>query len=72
MSNYNKNPIALTRKRTEKGLTRNQLAELTGISSRAIECYEQRRTDFKDAPLRKALLIAAALDCTVEELVDND
>lgn len=70
-NNANKNPIAVTRLRMAKGMTRAQLAELTGINMRAIENWEQRRVPMHDVPVGKVLAVAKVLGCTIEELIDD-
>lgn len=69
MANVNKNPIALTKIRMAKGMTRAQLAEQTGIHVRAIEKWEQRFVSLLDVSAEKLLAVAKVLDCTVTDLI---
>lgn len=62
---------ALTAKRVEKGLTRNKLAEIIDISPRTLEKYEQQRISFSEASVAIAYKIAKALDCSIEDLIDE-
>ncbi len=62
-SNFGQN---LRRLRKEKGYTQTQLAELSGISQRAIVHCEKHS---KRPTLEKAITLAEALDVNLEELL---
>lgn len=55
--------------RKAAGLTREELAEKTGISARTIEGYEQGRRDFGSASVVDALKIADAVGVDVRSLI---
>ena len=58
--------------RQKRGLTRKALSELSGISIRTIECYEQKRRPIDGAGLENLCLLAIALDCKVEDLIESE
>lgn len=61
----------LKRIRTEKNITREKLGELSGVSYRMIEKYEQGIRDINKAQAETLYKIAQALKCTIEELLEN-
>lgn len=61
----------LKRIRTAKGYSQKQLAELSGVSLRAIQTYEQRQKDINKAQSDSLHRLAKALDCTMENLLEN-
>lgn len=62
--------ISLMIKRKEKGLSQSDLAEITGVSVRTIQQYEQRQKDINRAAAETVGKFAAALDCSIEELLE--
>lgn len=72
MPKTNQNPTALEKTRHEIGISRKKLAELSGVNSRAIEMYEQRRTNINDASVSRVRNIALALGVPIEKIIDND
>jgi len=54
--------------RLEKGLSQSQLAELSGISVRTLQSYEQGDRDICKAAVETAFKIAKALDVSIEQL----
>ena len=63
--------INLKRIRTAKGYSQKQLAELSGVSLRSIQVYEQRREDINKAQSDSLFRLAKALDCTMEDLLEE-
>ena len=61
----------LKRIRTDAGLSQTKLAEASGVSVRMIQHYEQRVKDINAAAALTVYRIARALDCTVEDLLEN-
>lgn len=55
--------------RIKRGLSRQQLANLSGISVRTIESWEQGLREFKNASLADALKIADVLFVDVKSLI---
>ena len=56
--------------REAAGLTRKQLAELSGINFRSIESYEQSIRDFNLARVDIVKAIAQALNKKIEDILD--
>jgi len=54
-----------------KGISRKNLAELTGVSFRSIQDYEQGHKDLSSAKADTILKMARALDCTMEDLISD-
>lgn len=61
----------LKRIRTAYGCTQAELAELSGISLRSIQMYEQRRKDINKASTETVYRIAKVLGCSVEDLLEK-
>ena len=61
----------LKRIRTAYGCTQAELAELSGVSLRSIQMYEQRRKDINKASVETLYGIAKALGCSVEDLIEK-
>ena len=57
--------------RTEKNITREKLGELSGVSFRMIEKYEQGTRDINKAQAETLYKIAQVLGCTVEDLLNR-
>lgn len=58
--------------RMSRGLSQSQLAERAGISFRMLQNYEQGAKQIDNARLETILKICIALDCTMEEVIEND
>lgn len=56
--------------RRERGMTRVQLAEESGIGFRIIEAYEQSRRDINEAAYITVWRLAKALKCKPENIVN--
>lgn len=70
MLNVNEEKVnKLKEARIKRGLSRQQLANLSGISVRTIESWEQGLREFKNASLADALKIADVLFVDVKSLV---
>lgn len=61
----------LKRRRLEAGFSQSQLAEMTGIPVRTIQQYEQRQKDINKAQVQYLIVLAQALCCQVEKLVER-
>ncbi len=61
----------LKRIRTGKSYSQKQFAELSGVSLRSIQMYEQRRKDINKAQSDSLFRLAKALYCTMEDLLEN-
>lgn len=61
----------LKRIRATKGYSQKQLAELSGVSLRSIQMYEQRRKDINKAQSDSLHRLAKALGCTMEDLLEE-
>ena len=61
----------LKRIRNSYGCTQAELAELSGVSLRSIQMYEQRRKDINKAGAETVYRLAKVLGCTVEDLIEK-
>ena len=61
----------LKRIRKAYGFTQSELAELSGVSLRSIQMYEQRNKDINKASAETLFRIAKVLGCTIEDLVEK-
>ena len=59
----------LTLVRQEKGMSREQLAEKSGVNVRAIENYEQNRTNINGAAVSRVRDLARALGVPIEKIL---
>lgn len=57
--------------RESKGITRQQLANISGINGRIIEAYEQGRRSIDGASLKTLLILANALEVPLINLLDG-
>ena len=55
--------------RQKRKLTQEQLALLSGVNVRSIRSYEQGDNDISKAQGDTLLMLAKALDCTIEDLL---
>lgn len=67
----NPNPTALEKARREAGLSRKKLSELSGVSFRSLECYEQRKNDINIANVKTVRALAQAIGCPIEKILDE-
>ena len=70
MPKKNPCPSRLEEARHSAGLTRKQLAELSGVSLRSIEAYEQGKNDINMASVGTVRLLARALKVSIESIID--
>lgn len=61
----------LQRIRKASGLSRAELAEITGLKLSAIRDYEQNHKPINKAAAISAYKLAEALNCTIEELLEK-
>ena len=71
MPKMNQNPTPLEIARREAGMSRKQLAETSGVKIRAIEMYEQRRTNINDASAARVRDMAKAIGCPIEKIMNE-
>lgn len=57
--------------RLDKNISQSKLAELSGVNVRLIQDYEQGHKPINNAMVWTVYLLAKALGCTVEELLDK-
>lgn len=57
--------------REKTSLSQSQLAKLTGIHYRTLQYYEQGVMDFDRARIDKILSAALALNCRLEDLIED-
>lgn len=61
----------LKRVRMAYGCSQKQLAELSGVSLRSIQMYEQRNKDINRAQVESVYRLAKALGCQIEDLLEK-
>ena len=61
----------LKRIRTTKGYSQKQLSELSGVSLRSIQMYEQRNKDINKAQSESLYHLAKTLGCAMEDLLED-
>lgn len=71
MPKQNPNPTPLEIARREVGMSRKKLAESSGVKIRAIEMYEQRRTNINDASASRVRDMAKAIGCSIEKIMNE-
>lgn len=64
--------MMLQKRRIDKKLSRRKLAELTNISYRTIQDYEQGHKALSCAKGITLYKLAIALDCTIEDLIEDE
>lgn len=68
----NPNPGNLEKIRREAGLSRKKLGELSGISFRIIEQYEQGLRDINVASVSIVRALAKALNVPIENILEDE
>lgn len=58
--------------RESRGITRQQLSELSGVNVRLIERYEQGERDINGAKLKTLLKLCKTLGCELKDIVDDE
>ena len=71
MPKFNPNPTALEKTRREVGMSRKKLSEISGVSFRSLECYEQRKNDINIANVKTVRALAQALNVPMEKILDE-
>lgn len=62
----------LRRVRTAYGCSQNELARMSGVSLRSIQMYEQRNKDINRGQAGTVLMLARALGCRMEDLLEAE
>lgn len=62
----------LKTKRLGAGLSQSQLAEKADINVRVLQHYEQGSKNFDHARIDKIFRVCLALDCKLEDIIEND
>lgn len=65
-------PTNLERLRKRAGLSQSMLAQLSGVSLRSIQIYEQRRNDIGKAQFNILHALSRTLGCTIYDLMDSE
>ena len=63
--------MRLQEKRKAAGYTQAQLSESSGVSKRAIQCYESGERDINKANATTLKRLADVLGCRMEELLEE-
>lgn len=58
--------------RTMRGLSQSQLAKKSGVSVRVIQLAEQRQRAVDNMSAHSLWLLATALECSMESLLEHD
>lgn len=61
---------SLKRIRSAYGCSQSELAQLSGVSLRSIQMYEQRNKDINKASVETVFRLAKALGCQIEDLME--
>lgn len=61
----------LKSRRTELGMSQQELADLSGVPLRTIQQYEQRQKSIKKANAEYLVMLSRALFCDIEDLIDR-
>ncbi len=61
----------LKQMRRKAGLSQSKLAELSGVPVRTIQQYEQRQKNINKAQAEYLVMLAQALCCRIEELLEK-
>ena len=72
LSNKAASPTRLQKIRKARGLTQKELSELSGVSLRMIQLYEQRQNDINQASGQAINNLARALCCNFYEIMEID
>lgn len=67
----NPNPTPLEVARRNAGMSRKKLSEITGISFRTLECYEQRKNNINEASISTVKNLAGALGVPIEKILNE-
>ncbi len=61
----------LKRIRTMSGLSQRELAELSGVSFRQIQLFEQKQRDINKTQVANVVRLAGVLGCRIEDLIER-
>lgn len=61
----------LQRLRVKKGLSQLELSNISGVSKRTIQYYEQQKTQIDGARLNTLCKLSVALDCKIEDIIED-
>ena len=61
----------LKEKRQAAGLSQSMLAEKAGMSLRTLQHYEQGAKDFDHARIDTIMRVCVALDCRLDDILEN-
>ena len=62
----------LMKVRLSKGISQRNLAEISGVSERAIKGYEQQTRPIENAKLHTLYKLCIALDCKIGDILENE
>lgn len=68
--NQKKRKTKLFEIRKARGFTQQKLSEVSGVTLRMIQLYEQRQNDISKAQVSVVISLAKALGCEVEDLIE--
>ena len=72
LKNRGESPTRLQKLRKTHGLTQSELADLSGVSLRMIQLYEQRQNNINKASAETIAALARALCCNFYEIMEID
>jgi len=72
LENKNVSQTRLQKMRKSQGFSQSQLADLSGVSLRMIQLYEQRQNDINKASAQTITSLARALNCNFYEIMEID
>ena len=58
--------------RVEKGLSQQKLAEVSGVTKRMIECYEQGYRNIDGAKFEALCDLSLALECDITDILESE
>lgn len=61
----------LQKVRVEKGLSQQALADISGVTKRAIECYEQGYRNIDNAKIEALCDLSIALECDISDILES-
>lgn len=62
----------LQKLRIAKGFSQKDLSVASGVTLRAIQCYEQRARNIDGARLNTLCNLAISLDCKIEDMLEDE
>ena len=62
----------LQKLRIAKGFSQKDLSVASGVTLRAIQCYEQRTRNIDSARLNILCALAISLDCKIEDMLEDE